>query len=295
MKTERSKEMARRDPRKDWHAERIEDPKVYWRDERLDPAQTFRPVRCIEVSVSISGSSSSSSSSSGSGPGSARKELDVDLAAEVATKIILNGRTVASLSHLPGDLKELGFGHLISEGLIGNLDEIASIQKVDGALVCETETDAEARGPESDLRSDPAEIRSDMKIKASDLLDAVEGLNEQAKLWRRTGATHTSLVCSSRGEVLASCEDVSRYCSLDKVIGMALFSGQEASECCLITSGRLSETMVLKAARAGYPVIASRSAPLLSGVMLARKVGMTLVGFARKPNLYVYSGAERIV
>ena len=275
METKRGEEGMAQDARGDWHAERIEASKNYWRDEMLDPAATFRPVRCVEISES----------------GSVKEELDVDLAIEVVTKIILNGRCVASLSHLPGNVKALGIGHLISEGLIEYLNEVISIQEEDHALICETE----ARGPKPDQLSAPTEIRSDMRITASDLLNAVEGLNEQAKLWRRTGATHTSLVCSSTGEVLASCEDVSRYCSLDKVVGMALILGLDASECCLISSGRLSETAVLKAARAGYPIIASRSAPLHSGVMLARKVGMTLVGFARKPNMYVYSGAERIV
>ncbi len=273
MGWERGEEGMAQDLRKDWHAERIEDPKSYWKEERLDPAATFRPVKCVEIS------------------GSVREDLDVDLAMEVTTKIVLNGRCVVILSHLPGNIQELGLGHLISEGLIENISEVLSIQKEDHALICETE----AHEIKVDLPSNPAEIHSDMRIKVSDLLKAVEGLNEQAKLWRRTGATHTSLVCSSTGESLASCEDVSRYCSLDKVIGMALFLGLDASKCCLITSGRLSEKTVSKAARAGYPIIASRSAPLFSGVMLAQKIGMTLVGFARKPNMYVYSGAERTV
>ena len=68
----------------------------------------------------------------------------------------------------------------------------------------------------------------------------------------------------------------------------------DLSGCALITSGRLSGVMVAKAARADFPILVSRSAPMNSGVELAEKIGMTLVGFARSPNLYVYVGEGRI-
>ncbi len=92
------------------------------------------------------------------------------------------------------------------------------------------------------------------------------------------------------GKILASCEDVSRSSSVDKTVGAALLAGVDLSGCALITSGRLSGVMVAKAARAGFPVLVSRSAPMNSGVELAEKIGMTLVAFARSPNLYVYAG-----
>jgi formate dehydrogenase assembly factor FdhD len=52
-------------------------------------------------------------------------------------------------------------------------------------------------------------------------------------------------------------------------------AGVDLSGCALITSGRLSGLMVAaKAARSGFPVLVSRSAPVNSGVELARKIGM---------------------
>jgi FdhD protein len=94
---------------------------------------------------------------------------------------------------------------------------------------------------------------------------------------------------------LASCEDVSRSSSVDKTVGASLLAGGDLSGCALITSGRLSGVMVAKAARAGFPVLMSRSALMSSGMELAEKIGMTLVAFARSPRLYVYAGEERIV
>jgi len=138
-------------------------------------------------------------------------------------------------------------------------------------------------------------IDSKIRIKSTALLGAVDQLNEFAKLWRRTGATHTSIICDVDGKILASCEDVSRSSSVDKTVGAALLAGVDLSRCALITSGRLSGRNGGKAARAGFPVLVSRSAPMNSGVELAEKIGMTLVAFARSPNLYVYAWGGTII
>jgi len=82
------------------------------------------------------------------------------------------------------------------------------------------------------------------------LLNAIEEIKEKGNIWRRTGGTHSSLICTKEGEIVSFCEDVSRACSADKAVGAAL---------------------------------------------LSKNIGMTLVAFVRKPNLYVYSGEERIL
>jgi FdhD protein len=41
-------------------------------------------------------------------------------------------------------------------------------------------------------------------------------------------------------------------------------------------------------------MVVSNTAPLTSGVEIARRLGMTLVCFARPPRMSVYSGIERI-
>ena len=75
----------------------------------------------------------------------------------------------------------------------------------------------------------------------------------------------------------------------------ALLSGKNLSDCALVTTGRLSGGMVAKAAPGGIPIVVSKAAPLSTGVALSKMVGMTLVAFVRNPNLYVYSGQERII
>jgi FdhD protein len=275
--------------RESWHADKIKEPKTYWKEELLDPQPTIRTRRCLELSQS------------------GRMEIDVDVAVEEIIDVILNRNCVTSLPALPDHLKELAVGFLIGEGIVQSFQDIASIKETKGALICETRDGTalpwralpwkahqccSAGGASTqDLRP----IVSEISMKAGAILWAAGQLNERAKIWRRTGATHTSIICNSEGKILFSCEDVSRSSSVDKTVGAALLAGTNTSLCALITSGRLSGVMVAKAARAGFPILASRGAPMNSGVELAERIGMTLVAFARSPNLYVYAGAERII
>jgi FdhD protein len=79
------------------------------------------------------------------------------------------------------------------------------------------------------------------------------------------------------------------------VIGAALIEGVDFGECALMSSGRQSSEMVLKAARSGVPVVASVAAPLASGIQVARVTGITLVCFVRGRRMNVYSHNERVI
>jgi FdhD protein len=270
--------------RESWHANRIEEPKTFWKDEHLEAHPTFRARRCLEIN------------------GSERHEIEADVAVEENVNIILNGGCITALAALPVQLREMAIGFLIGEGLVESFQNISAVKQEKGSLICETKDGKAAawKGHQCCSVGGAAvqnlkPIDSKIRIKASAILSAVDQLNESAKLWRRTGATHTSIICDANGKILASCEDISRSSSVDKTVGAALLAGVDLSKSVLITSGRLSGVMVAKAARAGFPVLVSRSAPMNSGVELAEKIGMTLVGFARNPRLYVYVGAERII
>ncbi len=57
----------------------------------------------------------------------------------------------------------------------------------------------------------------------------------------------------------------------------------------ILTSGRISSEILIKAAKRQIPVIVSRSAPTSLSVEMANKLNITLIGFARgggKMNIY---------
>ncbi len=252
----------------DRHASRIEGAEEFWREERLDPASTFKTTECVEIS------------------GSERRSLVADVAVEERIEIVMDKATVAELFSLPTELEELAVGFLVCEGLVNGTEDIASVRTAGRKLICES------RGKKS--QRDLLPIVSDLRIGPDAIFKALDRLNEGALLWRRTGGTHSALVISEEGDVASFCEDVSRSSAVDKAVGSALLSGADLSRSALMTTGRLSSVIVSKAARAGFPIVVSRAAPLDAGIDLARSLGMTLVAFARRPKLYVYAGDGRI-
>ena len=63
----------------------------------------------------------------------------------------------------------------------------------------------------------------------------------------------------------------------------------------LMATGRISSEILHKARRMGIPVLASRGAPTHQSVLLARDMGMTIVGFVRPSNFAVFTHPQRII
>ena len=102
------------------------------------------------------------------------------------------------------------------------------------------------------------------------------------------------MLCDVEGEVLAYAEDVGRHNAVDKVIGALALDGGDFSRCVLVSSGRQSSYMVLKAARVGIPVVVSQAGPLESGIRVAEELGVTLICFARGRRMNIYTHPKRV-
>jgi FdhD protein len=141
----------------------------------------------------------------------------------------------------------------------------------------------------------PPQVPAGTRIRAEALAIALHALHAEQPLNARTGATHAAAFVSATGTLQLVREDVGRHNALDKLIGaMARASVDAASGFTLVTS-RASYEMVMKASRAGVPMLVAISAPTALAVALAEHAGMTLVGFARAAGHVVYAYPERLV
>ena len=124
----------------------------------------------------------------------------------------------------------------------------------------------------------------------SKLAEFADLLNENQRIFKRTGGLHAAILVNPDDQVIWSFEDVGRHNAVDKVIGAALFDGAiPLSGWSLVVSGRIGYEIVQKAICAGISALVGVSAPTSLAIELAEEFNLTLVAFARngKANQYL--------
>ncbi|NUT46985.1 MAG: formate dehydrogenase accessory sulfurtransferase FdhD [Saccharothrix sp.] len=254
-----------------------------------------------------------------------RKKVDA-LAAEEPLELRVGGKALTVTMRTPGHDVELAHGFLLSEGVIGDLADIAVARFCEGTgpdglntynVLDLTLADGVAP-PEAGVErnfyttsscgvcgkaaldavklktrypptADPATIDVDT------LAGLPDALRARQKVFASTGGLHAAGLFTTSGEALVVREDVGRHNAVDKVLGWAVLQGRvPLTGTVLVVSGRASFELVQKATMAGVPVLAAVSAPSSLAADLADEQGVTLVGFLRGDSMNVYTGHHRI-
>ncbi|MFQ6065413.1 MAG: formate dehydrogenase accessory sulfurtransferase FdhD [Candidatus Bathyarchaeia archaeon] len=244
-----------------------------------------------------------------------RKTIEESVAMEVPVNIYVNDRYLITLLATPRLQRELALGWLFDEGVLQSFRDIEetavnqnnvnvttkeSLQEERLQVIGVTRILTTACGLSISKflkamgETGRSFIKSDYKVRAGDVAKMAQELDDQSKLFRSTGGTHAAALFEKES-LVAFAEDIGRHNAIDKVVGIALQSNVSFSKCTLVSSGRQPADMVLKVARMGIPILASKASPIRSGIIAARKTGVTLICFVRENRMNVYTYPSRVL
>lgn len=234
----------------------------------------------------------------------------VNICEEEPVEFILNGKNLVTFMCTLEELKELAIGHLYSRGIIKDSTDLTSLGACkDMKMIFGTTSkgiDFEgvelntvlSSGCGSGVKFNEAitklpRINSNFHISMEEVKALAVEMFSKACMYKQYGGMHCAAV-SDGNEILALSEDVGRHNAVDKVIGKGLLRKVDFSQCMIITTGRISTDMVLKAANISCPLIVSRSIPTTSALELANNLGITVIGRIVSSNPLVYMYEKRI-
>lgn len=235
--------------------------------------------------------------------GKTSHEKKYTVAVEGTIELFLNKTPIASILATPEMLKELAIGYLICEGLVKNADHITDIE-IENNRIYLTVEEAEHLELWRELRSsgcvgvkweenESIIVASNSTFRKDAICNSLGFL--ESEIYRKTHGTHAACLMNTKGDCVAKAIDVGRHNAFDKVVGYAYLNGINVSEHFIFSSGRQSAGMVLKAARAGIPLVATKTAPLNSGIDAAQRTGVCLVCFVSNDKISVFSNPERLL
>ena len=134
------------------------------------------------------------------------------------------------------------------------------------------------------------------KINKKIILISPELLTNEQSEFSKTGGIHASSLIDKDGKVIATREDVGRHNALDKLIGHVhkknLIDNHSQFIAC---SGRLNFELVQKGLMSNIGLMAGVGAPTSLAIDLAKRFGMTLLGFVKKNSFNIYTFKERVI
>jgi FdhD protein len=251
----------------------------------------------------------------------ARQDL---LAVEEPLEIRLDGRSVCITMRTPGHDFELAAGFLLSEGILRSADQIQPPgnppfpiwQREQNVVTVHLKSRADVDfgrlerhfyvtsscGVCGKASLEALQVRGCQALSGNGpvidagLIHRLPGVLRGAQsIFDRTGGLHAAALFDADGNLLSLREDVGRHNAVDKLIGAEFLAGSTPlSNHILLVSGRASFELLQKALAAGIPIFAAVGAPSSLAVEVARRFGITLIGFVRNERFNVYVGRGRI-
>ena len=245
------------------------------------------------------------------------------VAREEPLEIQLDGASLVVVMRTPGHDEELGLGLLLSERIIGSLDDIASIrhstlaqnpesadnilqvrlregvtidwQRLKRNLYASASCGICGKATIDGVLAEAPPLEDRSRFRAASFYALPERLRAGQEAFGETGGLHAAGLFDREGRLFVVREDIGRHNAVDKVIGWSLERGRlPLGGHVLLVSGRISYEIAAKALAARIPVVAAVSAPSSLAIALAERAHLTLVGFLRGQSFNVYGERARV-
>jgi FdhD protein len=230
---------------------------------------------------------------------------------ETPVAIYVDSVLLATMAATPQDLEDLAMGFLFTERIIDGPSQVRELSAAAdgrrGQIWATLRTEARlpsapgissgcGRGVSflcaSDLDGFPV-VEGGGPYAPEGIRKAAEEMRKGAAAYRAGGGIHAA-ACLVGSRVESIAEDIGRHNAVDKALGALLRKGTPTRGAAILTTGRISSEMLLKAAVAGCPLTASMTGATSLAAEAAEKLGITLVTYVRGNRMDVCTHPERI-
>jgi len=235
------------------------------------------------------------------------KKVDDKVIEESRLTVFVNGKELVSLMATPLGGEKMALGFLRNERLITGLEEVEEISTREEGCCIDVWLNRPFKKPDHEIVTSGCgggitytdydvslqALKDPLEMHPEQLQEAFSNMQKPDSLYAQARGVHAAALFDGQ-EILAVVEDIGRHNTIDKVLGECMLRGIETRGRALLATGRISSEMLIKGARMGCPIIASRNSPTSLSVRLAEKWNITLIGYARGRRMRVYTHPERL-
>ncbi|MCX8125289.1 MAG: formate dehydrogenase accessory sulfurtransferase FdhD [Spirochaetes bacterium] len=231
------------------------------------------------------------------------EKISVPVSAEYGVSIAINGKTFVSIACSGEQLKELGAGFLVAEGILHHKDEIEDIVvdfeklfvnikiKESDAIVSRLFSIRSivsgcgnvSLGSTMIQKLHPPQVSPEMILKIG------KQFYQTSELHKLTHGVHSAGLYTRSGECIAFYDEIGRHSAIDKLVGYALFNDIQLDDKIVYSTGRISSEIVQKAIASGFSIIATKGSPTSLAVQLANEYNVVLIAKVRINRFSVFT------
>lgn len=240
------------------------------------------------------------------------KKTLINVIEEKPLTLYLNDQEIVTMMTINDFPKFLSIGYLLNQNMISNKTKIEAVDyEADLRVIVirtKKKTNFEIKLRKKTITSgcaqgtlfgdvmenfDKIKLSKRTFIKKDWIYDLSKKINNTPSLYLKAGAIHGCVLCHKNTPLLYM-EDVGRHNAIDKIAGYMFLNKVKPNDKIFYTTGRLTSEMIIKSVNMRIPIVISRSGFTASGVELARRANLTLIGRAKGKRFTVLSGEKRI-